>query len=163
MGTWTNSDGLYIKYGTSEAGLRTAGENNKLGLLEVEATITLTGLAVATESIVSDTVFLPKGARIQEVETVAKTLATTGTTSTLDVGLIRTDRTTELDYNGLIADAAITNWDAAGEKVVFTPGVTGVGALVGTTLAYAGLLTAGVNTAVFTAGVLIVRVRYFMP
>lgn len=168
MGTWHNSDGLYIEYGTTKTTANQAGEFVKTGnMREVELKITLSGLT-QSEVVQSDTTILPAGARIQEVELLTQTAGATGTA--IDVGLIRMDRTTELDYNGLLAAAPLAVMDLAGERTIYTAATTvpasatGTGALIGTTLAYDGLLTCSMTDATsFTAGVVKVLIRYYMP
>lgn len=168
MGTWHNSDGLYLEFGTTKTTANTAGEVRKTGNMhEVEVKITLAGLT-QSEVVQSDTTFLPAGARIQEVELLTQTAGATGTA--IDVGLIRTDRTTELDYNGLLAAAPLAVMDLAGERTIYTAATTvpasatGTGALIGTTLAYDGLITCSMTDATsFTAGVVKVFIRYYMP
>jgi hypothetical protein len=105
---------------------------------------------------------IPGGSRIESVEVIAE-VAAVGATATLDVGLVRLDRTTEIDFNGLVAALAVTSIDAAGERSALYPGVTGAGALVGTTTAFPGYITANRNTANFTAGKVIVRVNWYRP
>jgi hypothetical protein len=163
MGTWMNSDGLYIKFGTDEADHGVAGEYSTLGPQRmVEAKLTLTEAAL-TAAIVDDNVWLPAGARIEKVEVIAETAATSGGAAVLNVGLQRQDRSTELDYDGLVAALALTAINAAGETNSLTPGSTGAGALIGTTLANAGYLTFDYDTAAFTAGVMKVRVYWSKP
>jgi hypothetical protein len=174
MGSWLNSDGLYVEYGPDEVTVVDGGEYNVLGSLhEVEIEINLAGLATATESILSDTIQIPSGARIERVDLIVETAATSGGSATLDFGLIRLDRTTELDYNGFVAGIALAAMSDAGARISFVPGnaagdsvppgpATG-GALLGTTLSNTGLLTAGANTAVFTAGRLKARVYWYNP
>jgi hypothetical protein len=160
MGTWNNSDGLYIRYGTDEADTGVAGEyrtNGPQRMVEVE--ITMLPLATGA-AIQDDNVWLPAGARIEKVEVVTKTAVTSSGSGTLNVGLIRKDRTTELDYDGLIAAAAVATFNAAGETLSITAGGTAAGALLGTTLSYAGYLTADYDTADFTAGVIDVRIYW---
>ena len=159
---WHNSDGLYIKYGTEKTTAGKAGEfSPDNDLHEVQLILTLSELT-ATETIQSDTVILPAGARIQEVETVTHTAAATGTA--IDLGLIRTDRSTELDYDGLLAALPTASMNAAGEKNIFSDNTTYDGALVGTTLAYSGYISASrTDATAFTAGVIRVKIRYYMP
>lgn len=163
MGTWSNSDGLYIKFGTDEATLTKAGEYNVLGPLHtVELTIDALTALTTTAVIQSDTAIIPDSARIEEVEVVVETAATSGGAATLDIGLVRTDRTTAYDDDGLVVALALTSIDAAGEKTVLRVGSTGAGALIGTTLANPGLLVASYNAAAYTAGKVIIRVRYYL-
>ena len=160
---WTNGDGLRIKFGTNEATAGTVGEYKTLGLERVlEAVITLTSLGTSAARQ-DETLMLPAGARISAVKIINQTAATSGGSATLNVGLQRADRSTELDYDGLVAAAALSTFNAAGETSTLTNGSTGAGALIGTTLAYPGYLTADYDTAAFTAGVLRVQVMYYMP
>jgi len=159
--TWLNSDGLLVKFGTSEGvSEERAGEYKTYGpLREVEVEIEMTELPDADPFILNDVVVIPKNAQIEEIETVVE-VACTGATATLDFGLVRLDRTTELDYDGLLANAVLTTLDAVGEKTVYRVGTATAGALVGTILANAGRLTASWDTAAFTAGRVVLRVRY---
>ena len=163
MGTWTNNDGLRIKIGASEANVTQGGEYNKTGEYHiVETRIGLTGLGTAS-ALVEPGIIIPKGARIEDVEVVAETAATSGGAAALNVGLVRLDNSTAIDVDGLVAAAALTTIDAAGEKTVLRPGVTGAGALIGTTLANAGKIVADYDTAAYTAGSVIIRVKFYVP
>ena len=164
MGTWLNSDGLYIKTGQTEATVIPAGEiANPDRLHTVELTISaLTGLT-ASAVIQADTVEIPAGARIEDVTVIAETAATSGGSATLNVGLIRTDRTTNVSDTQFVSALALTSIDAAGEKTILTPGSTGAGAGIGTTLANKGYFTAKYGTAAFTAGKVRILVRYYFP
>lgn len=161
--TWMNSDGLYLKTGTEEAVLSKAGEFRQSGPDHVtEVTIfDMTTLGSAT-AIIDDATFIPKGARINEVTLITDTVVT-GSSSALNVGLTRFDRTTAIDADGLLAAIALTSMDAAGETTTYRVGVSGVGALVGTTLTNAGYICADYDTAVFTAGKVRIRVSYSFP
>lgn len=160
--SWHNSDGLYLKFGPDKGTAGKAGEYSPTtDLHEVLLKLDLTTLT-QTETILSDTVILPAGARIQEVETVTHTAAATGTA--VDLGLIRMDRSTELDYNGLLAAVPIANMNAAGEKNIYSDNTTYDGALVGTTLAYNGYISASMtDSTAFTAGIIHIKIRYYMP
>lgn len=160
---WTNSDGLYVKFGTEEGTVGIAGEYNVLGQEHVvHFELTLSGLGTAA-AIQDQHVTLPSGAFITEIKTVATTAATSSGSGTLNLGLQRLDRSTELDYDGLLAAAALTNFDAAGETVQFRKGTTGAGALMGTALAYPGYVTADYDTGAFQTGVLQVEIKYMIP
>lgn len=171
MGSWLNNDGLYIEYGPTEVVVVDGGELSVLGgLHEVEIDIPLASLAVTTPLILSDTIELPAGARIHKVTFIVETAATSGGSATLDFGLIRTDRTTQLDYDGLVAALALAEMNVQGAIIEFmndadsTPaGEAGDGALVGFTLSNTGLLVANANVAVFTAGVIKARVYWYRP
>lgn len=163
MGSYTNSDGLYIQTGTDKATATKAGEYRYDGALHcIEAAITLTGLATG-RSILANTTVIPAGVRIEEVEVINHTASTSGGSAVLNVGLVRTDRTSTYDDDGFVAALALTAIDAAGEKTVLRVGSTGAGAFIGTTLANPGLLVADYDTAAYTAGVIYVRIYYYKP
>lgn len=165
---WIDNTGLYRKYGTDQGVATIAGEYRNNGQLrELEFKVTLADLT-ETETILSDVNVVPAGARIVEIETITHTAGATGTA--IDVGLIKTDRATEIDYNGLLAAAPIANYNLAGETSVYRQavtiptGLTGVGALVGTNTAFVGYVTASrTDTTAFTAGILHMKIRYYMP
>lgn len=163
MGTWKNNDGLYIKYGPTQAVPQTAGEYDLDGPEHlIECRLDLTALT-QTETIQSDTVFFPKNARISKIEVVTHTAAATGTA--IDVGLIRSsDRTTEIDYNGFLAAFPTASMNAAGETTTLTAGSTYAGALIGTTTStYVGHISASMTDATaFTAGDIFVRIYYYV-
>lgn len=161
---WLNPDGLYLKYGTEKATATKAGHYKTFGeLREVELTLSDLTTLGASSAIVNDVTMLPAGARIEEVEVVCETVATSSGSAALNIGLIREDRTTALDADGLVAALALTSIDGAGEKTVLRLGSTSAGALIGTTLAYAGLLVADYDTAAYTAGAVRIRIRYYKP
>lgn len=155
MGTWTNSDGLYVKFGESEAALHKAGEfESDAGIHVVEAVVSYDDLAATgSTTILSDTVYIPSNAFIMSSEFQVETAFASGGSATLTFGLIRKDRSTAIDADGIdatIAVAALT----AGAKI------TNDGALIGTRLSNPGLLTALEGTAAFTAGKGYLRITY---
>lgn len=178
MGTWTNSDGLYIRYGLDEGEAAVGGQYNTNGSLhEVEVVLPYTDFDSATPSLPHSTdsfgTMLPKGARIEEIETVVETAFTSSGTigsSTFSVGLKKaSDRSTELDHDGLTTASATgtaLGLATVGTKTIVKVGSTGAGALLGTTLAENGVLVFA-NTAhashPHTAGKVRVRIRYFFP
>lgn len=163
MGTWLNSDGLFLKLGTDEATVAKGGEVPTLGVKrEIEVKLDLTLLNTSTQVILTDTTALPKNARVEEVEVEVETGATSGGSATLDFGLIRYDRVTEYDYDGLVAAAAKATLDTAGKRLNLINGSTAAGAVIGTTTAtYPCYFCAKAGTAVFTAGLLKIRVKYY--
>lgn len=157
-----NADGLYLKYGTEKATATNGGEYRTNGNFhEVELEVSLASLT-ETETILNDVITLPTGARIQQVDVVTITAAATGVA--IDVGTIAANRSTEGDYNGLLAAFPTASMDAAGEVNEVVIGHTYVGALVGTTLAAPAYISASRTTATaFTAGLLRITVKYFIP
>lgn len=176
--TWTNADGLVIKFGKEGGVSNKGGHYSTLGPLQVsEIKLDYTDILSATSTVVGGTsgplgIALPRGARIEEVEVVVETAFTSSGTigsSTLVLGLARLDRTTELDFDG-ITTASLTGTAAGlatvGTKTVIRKGSTGVGALIGTNLANAGYLTVANSTHAsnpFTAGKVTVRVLWYTP
>lgn len=151
MGTWTNDDGLHIRYGSDEAAMKKVGSfadfDGGRQILEVEFDyndVTSAG----SETILSDGVRIPAGVFLEKAEFVVETAFTSGGAATLTFGLIDEDRSTAFDADGIDAAIAITAIDAAGDNI------TCDGAVVGTVLTNSApmLVTATVGTAVFTAG-----------
>jgi len=161
MTAWVNSDGLVVNFGTDEATLHKAGEYpDVVGSSRViEVKVTATALA-ATPTLLDDFVSIPKNARIEKIELVTETAVTSGGSAVLNFGLRALDRTTAINENGLIAALPIASFNAVGETVLLTAGVTYGGALLGTTISQAGLLYADYDTAAFTAGVFTIRVFF---
>ena len=164
---WINADGLKVRFGPDRARASRGGEYNVLssGQHMVEVTValaTLPTVASGNEQIVADNVIIPVGAFIEEIEIVT-TKAATGATATLDFGLVDQDYTTEIDFDGFLTNFPLASVDAIGEKTVVRVGSSGAGALVGTRITNAGYLTASVDTADFTAGVVKLRVVYIVP
>lgn len=160
---YTDIGGLYQKFGLEQTVTSNVGEYRTNGKeREIEVTINLVTLT-ESETPVSDNVFFPAGVKITEVEIFVETAAATGTA--IDVGLIRTDRTTEIDYDGILA-AFVTATMTVGNKVVLRKGGTQAGAMVGSGVATTnvGHITASRTTATaFTTGLIKVTVRYERP
>ena len=163
MGSWLNKDSLYLKYGTDKTVPNIGGEYKTYGALrEIEFKLDLTKLTTSAV-IIDDTVFFPKGARLEEVELVALTAADSSSdTAALNIGLVKTDRSTAIDADGIVKALAQTAVDTTGEKAVLRKGTSGVGDLVGTPTTSVGYFTADYDTEAFTQGVVLVRVRYAM-
>jgi len=157
MAKWFNSDGLLVKSGTDEATPSLAGEyedgygNEHI----IEAIVPYNKFeAFGTDTILSDTLVIPDGARITSAKIYVDTAFTSGGSATLIVGLKRIDRSTAYDNDGLVASTAVASLTSGAT-------ITGSGALVNTTLAYDALLTATVGTANFTAGKAKIVVTYY--
>jgi len=165
-GTWLNSDGLYLKFGTTKVVPDIGGEFKTYGdLRTIELDLDLSTLGVAgTNTIISDQVFLPVGARIEQVELVTH-IAVAGASGTLDVGVINTDRTTIPSAPGagataFVAAATTAALATVGTKLVITPGSTFAGTFLGKTVATVGYITARSNTTAQTGNVHI-RIKYY--
>lgn len=159
---WDDNTGLHRVYGPDKAIPAAGGEIKRFDQLhEIDLKIDLTKLT-SSPVILENNTFLGK-VRFHEVVVIAETAATSSGSATLDIGLQNTDRTTELDYNGLVAAQAKTTLTPAGTQTVSNVGSTYAGALLGTTTTQIGYLTANYNTAAFTAGVVQVKIRYYYP
>lgn len=165
MGLWTNSDGLRVKLGTTEAEVGLGGELNKGGtFLEWEFVVNLASAADASALIPrTDNIIFPVGFMLQEVEVTNETAAT-GTNATLNIGLVRqSDYSTVYDVDGILAAAPRTDWDAVGETKTYRVGVTGIGSAVGVPIAtYPCVLVYDYETAAFDAGRIKVVVRGYI-
>lgn len=164
MAAERNADGLLVKYGRIEGQAGRAGEyRTNTGVRVLEFAVDLVDVASAAAVFDYHAVF-DKGWLIEKVE-VETTVAVTGTNAVLNIGLQRTDGTTELDYDGLGTAAALTQTAMAAKGTILTyiKGTSNAGALLGTSLANNGLLTLDYDTAAFTAGRISVRVHYSVP
>jgi len=158
--------GLYQKYGLEQTVTQAGGEYKTFGdTREIEIQLDLTKLTLtntpAAVVLGADNIFFPAGMQIEQVEVVVETAGTSGGSATLDIGLVRTDRTTEIDFQAFVKGAAVATL-TAGQKLTITKGGTAAGDMLGTGTATAnvGYITANANTAVFTAGLVKIRIRY---
>lgn len=178
--TWTNSDGLFVKFGKEEGDEARGGEINNIGDHVVEFTIDYRDALSATEAILgtstinggpgTEGVVIPKGARIVSLETIVKTPFTSSGTigsSTLLIGTFTRSTRVVLDADDFTTTAFVGSlFDAAGERQFVVPGATGAGDVYGTTLAADVVLCASNSQHAshpFTAGVLLCRIRYYLP
>jgi hypothetical protein len=160
--------GLLNLFGNDQGRVRKAGEYNVLadGRHCVTAYIALASLPTAAsgnEQIIDDTVTIPAGAFIEQVDVLVVKEPTTGGSPNLDLGLVDQDRSTEIDFNGFIA--AGDGWETGtdlGTLFTYVKGTTEAGALIGTKLTNTGLITASADTADWTAGVIQVRIYFSM-
>lgn len=159
---WYNSDGLYVKFGTEEATAGVAGEYRTTGPQRmVELVISDMTTVTANPAVLDYNVVIPKNARIEKVEVIVTTVCTdAGGTSVLNVGLKKTDNSTELDYEAFVKAMALSVLNVAGETTVLTAGATYAGDLIGTTLSANGYLTVDYTTEAYTAGAIKVRIYY---
>lgn len=160
---YMDNTGLYVKTGLEQTVPSTGGEYKTFGEhREIELKIDLTTLT-EIETVINDNIFFPVGMKIESVTVYTDTAAATGTG--IDLGLVRTDRTTEIDFDGILA-GVLTATLTAGSTQVLVKGSTGVGALItnGTVTSNVGHITCSRTSATaFTAGVIRVRIRYSRP
>lgn len=155
MPIYTNADGLQLAFGNEQGRANRAGFVQHFGarnMLKLE--IVLKDLPVGQNVRIPlfDNTILGAGYLITRVTATATEAAVGG--GTLDVGLGKMDGT-ELDWDGFIAAAANTSFNAQGKTA------TGAGALVnGPALTVMGVPYARVNTTAYTAGKIEVLVEY---
>jgi len=165
-GYWLNGDGLNVAFPSTAKTVTRGGEVDFDGRHMTKAVIDLTALptqASGNKQIILENCVIPNGAFIEQVDVVV-TKETTGTNANLDLGFVKTDRSTELDFNGLLAAADAFNAGTdLGTITTYTVGTTEAGALIGTQLGFDGILTANPETADWTAGVIEVRIYWSIP
>lgn len=163
---WLNADGLLVAFGKDEAVVATVGEYATMGnggRHVVEIVIDLTALELTDEKILDDSVTIPAGAFIEQVDVLVTEESTTSS-GTFDIGLVDQDRSTEIDFDGLVINLASPgDGTDLGELTTIVKGSTGAGALIGTQLTNTGLITGSADTAVFTDGVVKLKVYYHIP
>jgi hypothetical protein len=160
MSTWQNNDGLFVKFGTREATPSKVGDVKTFGPLQtLELTLTMTELT-DTNAIISDAAKLPKNVLIQSIELLPTVAITSGGSAVLDIGLIDNDRSSNHDDDALIAAHAIASHNAVGEWTNIILGGTGAGVQFGVVTTKNTYITAGFDTAAYTAGKLKIRINY---
>lgn len=170
---WVNSDGLLVTFGPDRARASRGGEYSRLvdGQSCVSVIIDLATLptgASGNEQIVADNVFIPNGAFITKVRVTVLEEPTeaSGTDANLDLGLVDQDRSTEIDFDGLLAAAdAFHAGTDLGKITEYTLGTTEAGVLIGTQITNTGLITASSqNTGEdWTDGTIKVDIEYYIP
>lgn len=174
MTVWYN-DGMHKKFGSDEATLATGGSFSTSGSkhqieLKVKGTdVTSTAGTIPGRSVGMTGISIPAGVMLADVELFAERAVTSaGGTATLSVGLKKQDDT-ELDYDGLLAAVDIDNatdgtgLGTIGNRVFYTQGSTGNGALLGTVTTAAGYLCLNYGTEALTGGVITIKVTYYKP
>lgn len=168
-GEWVNSDGLLVKFATDEARATRGGQymvtaDGRHCVSVIIDLATLPTAASGNEQIVADNVFIPNRAFIEQVDVLVVEEPVTSGSPNLDLGLVDQDRSTEIDFNGLIA--AGDGWETGtdlGTLFPYTKGTTEAGALIGTQITNTGLITASADTADWTDGTIVVRIYYTLP
>lgn len=181
-GSWTNSDGLYLQFGTTKATVETGGEFRMPGanrVLEVDinlANLTTSSANATTPVVISNTAFFPAGQNIQIERCELLCVNGTTTTCNLSLGLVQDDRTTIPSTGGQTAFVnAVTSStiSTAGDIISFTAGTASAGGLIGnyevqwntnaqtsgSSNSVGGYLTANLGSA--TSGVGLYRARIF--
>ncbi len=162
MATWTNNDGLRIKYGPEEVTPTYGGEvvsfgNKHTVVFDVELEDVT---AVSSPLYLSDTLKIPNGAWVEKVKVTVLEVSV-GTNANLDLGFAKPDRTEE-DYNGLIAAGDAWHEGAVGTFTEYELGTTEAGALLGKQVSETGgvYITANYDTAAFTDGTIRIEITW---
>lgn len=165
---WTNNDGLNVLFHKSQGQVIRGGSYREAGSGRhcTEVIIDLADLPTAAsgdEQIQSETLIIPSGVYIEQVDVFVEEEPTTSGSPNLDLGLVKLTRL-EYDFNGLLAaaDAFETGTDV-GTTHTYLKGTTEAGALVGAVTAFAGYVSASADTADWTDGTLRVRIYYHVP
>lgn len=160
--SWLNSDGLAIKYGTTEGTATRAGEFMDVqgGQHIWEQHLKYTDFNSTTQTVGDELVIVPAGIYIEKVSIFVKT-AFVGASATLDFGLRSTaalTTTDSIDDNGLVAALAVASL-SIGATIDLIKGSTGAGALIGgvSDATKKGVFTWKANTAAFTAGEALIK------
>jgi len=152
-GSWTNSDGLYLQFGTAKATAEVGGEFLMYGpnrIAEVLINVgTMSTAAATASSPISNTLFFPEGQNlfIEKVEVVTE-VATSATSGALNIGLVQDDRTTVPTggASAFVAAATTTAFTTAGTIVSYSVGSNSVGGFVGTYNSQWNTNTSGTNS-----------------
>lgn len=159
---WFNPDGLRV-YFAGELRAFDGGEYPSAGSIRViEWEVPATSIGATSTVFGAPFVIIPRNSVIDSVEVQSETALTSGGAATLNVGIVRMDGTTEYDFDGLVAALPLANLNVAGEKNVLSAGQTNAGALVGVETAYPGYLSVDYDTAAYTAGKILVRLRIYV-
>lgn len=152
-GSWTNSDGLYLQFGTAKAAAEGGGEYAMWGPNRVaEVVINLSSItAVTTQTIVSNTLFFPEGQglTVEKVELFTEIAASTTGGPTLSIGLMQGDRVTTASAGGataFITTVSSTSMTTAGQLTTYTAGQSGAGGLIGVYNTQWNTNTSGTNS-----------------
>lgn len=165
---YLDNTGTYVKIGPEVAVPQAGGEYKTYGeLREIEVLIPDLTVLTTSDAVLkgADNIFFPKSVVIEQVEIITDTAATSGGSATLILGLVQSDRTTMIDATGIVNAVAVATL-TAGSKQTYIKGTSGAGTKVGTGAAATTLpayITAKAGTAVFTAGAVRIRIKYYRP
>lgn len=165
--TYTNQDGLTVRYGTDEAKKYVVSEYRTDGpkrLIEISIDYENLPASSSGDATVADTqAVLPSGALIELVELEVHTAFddASGDTATLNVGWVQAaDESSNTDIDAFIAAATVAEL-AVGHKKDGTSPCDGAGR--GTKLTENKKIVFSVGTQAFTAGKGTVRIYYTIP
>lgn len=159
---WLNGDGLLVRFPGDSLGDVPGGEYPGAGANRViELEVNAASLTTTPTAFGAPYLIVPRNSVIESVEVISETALSGGTGTAVDIGLKRLDGT-EIDHDGLVDGILVANLNVAGEKNVYTAGVSLAGVLVGTETAYPGHISVQSVTGPFTAGRLVIRVNIYV-
>jgi len=162
-GQWRNADGLIVYFGTPEGVAGNGGEYRTLGNNRTQEILIDMAQLTTSAQYLDQHIGIPKGAYIEQVELETLVAATSSGSGTFSLGLKQSDQSTNISDTALINAATTASITAVGARIIYTAGVAGAGANIGTALSVNGLFTAKVSAA-YQAGRVAVRVHYnFLP
>lgn len=151
---WLNNDGLEVRFGSEKRAVHLGGSPKTYGDLQ-ELRVTINGADVpTTDAPVDKKLALPPGAYIESA-TFVVTAAFVGATGQLDLGLMNDDGDgtfSTLDDDGLDAVIAVTAIDAIDDRIVCDGAQINTSPVNSTDATLPMVVSAGYQTAAFTAG-----------
>ena len=145
MATWTNEDGLLLRFGVDRAAERVDGiAQRKVQQLVVDLPSAAALADTDTAAVAGDVTFIPAGANILSAVFVVDTAFTSSGGGTLDIGL-KQAAGTNIDDDGIDSAVAVA---ALGAR----QGVLCDGAMIGDKLEFDSYVMFTYDTAVFQTG-----------
>jgi hypothetical protein len=157
--SYTTNSGLRLKMGTLKAVPTPGGDYKRYGEYRmIEFDILLASLTASPVIQLDTTVFGAPQFFIESVEVDCEVGATGGTS--FSVGLIGLDGTTVESNTKFLAAVPIANHTTAGQKFIYTTGVTGAGVGIGGFATNPGFITALAAGTYTGLGRVKVRINY---
>lgn len=147
MATWTNADGLKVRFNAEEVENKTGNQYVGGPLRSLVVDLDYADLPVAADADQRQA-YIPAGAYITEAYLLVDTAFTSAGLTTLDIGLCQVDGTV-IDLDGIDAVIAKADIDAVGDVVRCNGALAGGTRNVGTANAYVYTTT---TTGPWTAG-----------
>tara|TARA_R110000868_G_scaffold40490_7_gene139714 strand:- start:4205 stop:4699 length:495 start_codon:yes stop_codon:yes gene_type:complete len=159
MATWTNQDGLEVRFNLDRATVVDSGTLAVSPFKHITKKITGTELP-DTDNVAADAdaAFIPAGSVITRAY-VYVTGAFAGATATMDLGL-KLAAGTAISADGIDADIAVAALDAVGDTILCNGAYVADGNLTGVRLTADAYISASYETAAFTAGQATLVVEY---
>lgn len=159
--SWTNEDGLIVKFGTERSEVLNQGVTAAPVFRTLEYKIDDASELGDTDTAAADpsAAFIPNGSVITRAFFYVETVFTSGGSAVLDLGLKQADGT-NIDDDGIDAAVALTALDALGDTILCDGAVIADGNLTGQRLTADAYIMATYDTAAYTAGAGTLVVEY---